>query len=80
MDHIIGNIIHLGYSLSLLYTLAVLLPGLGVGIRRLHDTNRSGWWLFISLIPLVGFIILIVWFATDSQQDANQYGPNPKSL
>ncbi|MFA5185060.1 MAG: DUF805 domain-containing protein [Patescibacteria group bacterium] len=61
-----------------LYSLAVLCPGLAVGIRRLHDTNRSGWWILIGLIPLIGTIILIVFLATDSQPGSNQYGPNPK--
>ncbi|MFI8236139.1 DUF805 domain-containing protein [Streptomyces sp. NPDC085866] len=64
--------------ISLIYTLAVLLPGLGVTIRRLHDTGRSGWWIFISLIPLVGTIILIVFLATEGKAEQNQYGPNPK--
>ena|SRR5215212_3848117 len=59
--------------------LALLLPNLGVGVRRLHDTGRSGWWLLIGLVPLVGWIVLIVFFVQDSQPD-NQYGPNPKGL
>jgi uncharacterized membrane protein YhaH (DUF805 family) len=60
-------------------SLALLLPGLGVGVRRLHDTGRSGWWLLIGLIPLVGAIVLLVFFVQDSQPD-NQYGPSPKGL
>ena len=60
-------------------SLALLLPNLGVGVRRLHDTGRSGWWLLIGLIPLVGWIVLIVFFVQDSQAD-NQYGPNPKGV
>ena len=60
-------------------SLALLLPGLGVGVRRLHDTGRSGWWLLIALVPLVGAIVLIVFFVQDSQAE-NQYGPNPKGL
>jgi uncharacterized membrane protein YhaH (DUF805 family) len=58
-------------------SLALLLPGIGVGIRRLHDTGRSGWWLLIGLIPIVGAIVLLVFFVQDSQPD-NQYGANPK--
>ena len=55
-------------------------PGIRLrGVRRLHDTGRSGWWLLIGLIPLVGAIVLIVFFVQDSQPD-NQYGPNPKGL
>lgn len=60
------------------YALAVFLPGLGVLVRRLHDTGRSGWWFLIILIPLVGAIILIVFLATEGNQTDNEYGPNPK--
>src|SRR3954452_16404341 len=59
--------------------LALLIPGLAVGARRLHDTGRSGWWLLIGLITLVGWIILLVFFVQDSKP-ANQHGPNPKGL
>lgn len=62
-----------------LYNLAVLLPSIGVAIRRLHDTNRSGWWLLIELVPLVGAIGLIVWTVRDSQPGDNKYGANPKT-
>jgi uncharacterized membrane protein YhaH (DUF805 family) len=60
-------------------SLALLLPGLGVAVRRLHDTGRSGWWLLIGLIPIVGAIVLLVFFVQDSHPD-NQYGPNPKAV
>lgn len=66
--------------LSILYSLAVLLPALAVGFRRLHDTGRSAWWLLIGLIPLIGAIVLIVFMASDSQPDTNKYGPNPKAI
>lgn len=62
-----------------LVSLAVLLPSLAVGARRLHDTGRSGWWQLLVLIPIVGWIILIVWFAMDGERGANEYGPDPKS-
>ncbi|MFD0419750.1 DUF805 domain-containing protein [Streptomyces sp. NPDC127108] len=65
--------------LEALYSVAVLLPGIAVGVRRLHDTGRSGWWLLLFLIPLVGLIILIVMLAKDSEPP-NQYGPNPKEV
>lgn len=69
----------LGYGvLYMLYSLALLLPALGVMVRRLHDVGKSGWWFFISLIPLIGIIWLFVLMVTDSQPGANQYGPNPK--
>ena len=66
--------------LAILYSLAVLLPGIGVSIRRLHDTGRSGWWLFIALIPLIGSIILLIYMVSDSQAETNQYGPSPKLI
>ena len=65
--------------LSGLYTLAVLIPGLAVSVRRLHDTGRSGWWMLANLIPCVGPIILLIFMIQDSQPGANQYGPNPKT-
>ena len=64
--------------LSGIYTLGVLIPSIAVGGRRLHDTNRSVWWLLIPLIPLIGAIVLIVFLASDSNPEKNQYGANPK--
>jgi uncharacterized membrane protein YhaH (DUF805 family) len=61
-----------------IYSLAVLIPSLAVSVRRLHDINRSGWWLLISFVPLVGIIVLLVFAVQDSQEGENQYGPNPK--
>ena len=64
--------------LSVIYSLALLIPGLAVAVRRLHDTNKSGWWILIALVPLVGIIVLIVFLATDGDPGANQYGnPDP---
>lgn len=57
--------------------LATLIPGLAVAVRRLHDISKSGWFLLIGLIPIIGFIVLIIWFVGDSHPD-NEYGPNPK--
>ena len=64
--------------LGSLYSLAVLCPTIGVGMRRLHDINRSGWWLLIGFIPIVGWIVLIVWAATGSDPGQNQYGSGPE--
>lgn len=61
-----------------LYWLAVFLPTLGVGVRRLHDTGRSGWWLVIVLIPIIGAIVLLFFLVKDSDPEANKYGDNPK--
>ena len=63
--------------LSGIFSLVVFLPGLAVAVRRLHDTDRSGWWLLIVLIPLVGWILLIVWFATEGTEGENRFGPDP---
>lgn len=57
---------------------ATFVPTLAVGTRRLHDIGKSGWGQLLFFIPIVGWIILIVWFATDSHPGDNQYGPNPK--
>jgi uncharacterized membrane protein YhaH (DUF805 family) len=82
LDNILGTTVEdLGYGyIYILYGLAVILPTLAVGIRRLHDLGKSGWWLFISLIPLVGSIWLIVLMATAGQTGENQYGPDPKAI
>ena len=54
--------------------LALLIPGLAVAVRRLHDTGRSGWWYLICLVPIVGQIMLLVFFCTAGQPHANEYG------
>lgn len=61
-----------------LVSLALLIPGIAVAVRRMHDVGRSGWWLLLGLIPLAGLVILY-WAASDSQPGANQWGPNPKT-
>jgi uncharacterized membrane protein YhaH (DUF805 family) len=53
--------------------LALLLPSIAVGARRLHDTGRSGWWQLLTF-TIIGIILLIVWFASDGEKDANKYG------
>ncbi len=58
----------LSHSLSSLYSLFMIIPSLAVGARRLHDTGRSGWWQLIALIPFIGAIILIIWFAQPSKR------------
>ncbi len=65
------------YLFSGILNLALLLPNLGVAVRRLHDTSRSGWWILIGLIPIIGAIVLLVFYVQDSHAD-NQYGPSPK--
>ncbi len=70
---IVGVMVHLPV-LSDIYSLAVLLPSLAVGARRLHDTDRSGWWLLIGLVPLIGFIVLIVFFVQKGTEKENRFG------
>jgi uncharacterized membrane protein YhaH (DUF805 family) len=65
--------------LGMIYVFAALIPNIAVLVRRLHDTNRSGWYYFIALIPLVGSIILIVFLCEDSHPQTNKWGPNPKN-
>lgn len=68
-----------GYGLlSGIYSLLVFLPALGVSVRRLHDTDRSGWWILIAFIPIIGALILLYFFVSDSQDETNSFGPNPK--
>ena len=67
---------------NLLLLLVMLVPGIALGVRRLHDTGKSGWWVLIGMIPylgIIGGIFLIVFFCEDSGPD-NKYGPNPKKI
>ncbi|MFG2292719.1 DUF805 domain-containing protein [Streptomyces sp. NPDC048603] len=63
-----------------LYFLATLLPSLGVSVRRLHDTGKSGWFLLLNAIPFVGGIIVLIFMATEGEAQANAYGQNPKAV
>ena len=67
----------LGNTLLTLVSLAILLPTLGVSVRRLHDVGRGGWWILLEL-TVIGTILLIFWWAQDSQAGDNEFGPNPK--
>lgn len=62
-----------------LYSLALVIPSLALQVRRLHDTNHSGWWLFIGLVPLIGGIILFIFDVLPGDPDLNCYGPIPSS-
>ena len=64
--------------LTCIYALAVLIPTLAVTVRRLHDTGRSGWWILIQLVPIVGVFILLYFLVSDSNPGTNAYGPSPK--
>ena len=63
-----------------IYSLAVLIPGLALGVRRLHDVGKSGWMLLIALIPIIGAIWLLVLMVTDSKEGTNKWGENPKDV
>ena len=62
-----------------IFGLIMFLPSISVAVRRLHDTDRSGWWWWLWLIPLIGWIILIVWYATKGTDGPNRFGPDPMS-
>jgi len=75
---VLDVVLGLGF-INLLYTLAVLLPAIAVGVRRLHDTDRSGWWMLIGLIPLIGAIVLLVFFCLEGEKQENRFGADPKA-
>ena len=82
VDGIAGTSTSLGGTLGLfggLYSLAVLIPSIALGARRLHDIGKSGWWQLIALIPILGWIVLLVWAVTEGHAGSNEYGPNPKA-
>jgi uncharacterized membrane protein YhaH (DUF805 family) len=68
------------YIIYVIYGLALIIPSIAVGIRRLHDINRTGWWILIALVPLVGLIVLLVFYATAGDRGTNRYGPEPIPL
>lgn len=68
----------LGSLLAVIIALGTFIPSLAAAVRRLHDTNRSGWFYLIGLIPLIGSILLLVWFCTEGTHGDNEYGPDPK--
>ena len=74
---LIGSIIKLPILTSI-YSLAVLVPSLAVAVRRLHDIGKSGLWFLLVFVPLVGAIVLLVFFCQDGEVGTNSYGPNPK--
>lgn len=81
LDGVLGTAAGLGYGLIyLVYALAVLIPSIAVSVRRLHDVGKSGWFILIGLIPIIGAIWLIILVCTDSDAGVTKYGPNPKLL
>ena len=80
LDDLFGTVSSdLGIGLLVgIYMLAVAIPGLAVSVRRLHDIGKSGWNYLISLIPIVGPILLLVWYCTEGERDSNGWGEDPK--
>ena len=74
---LLGNVSPAFTVAYMVWMLGLLIPSLAVGVRRLHDTNRSGWYLLLTFIPLVGGIVLLVFLATQGAPDSNRYGPPP---
>jgi len=78
-DSILGTDDVLAGLLSNLYSLGVLVPSVAVTVRRLHDIDRTGWWTLLVLVPVIGWIVLIVFNATEGTRSDNRYGPDPKA-
>jgi len=69
-----------GGILQMIFALGLLIPSIALGIRRLHDIGKSGWWYLLVLIPIIGWLALLYFYILDSQPGSNQYGENPKGL
>jgi uncharacterized membrane protein YhaH (DUF805 family) len=78
LANVSGSLGKAGFGFYGLFVLAMFLPGLAVAVRRLHDTGKSGWYLLVGIIPLIGFILLLVFYFADSSPEQNRYGPSPK--
>lgn len=75
-----GAFFWLFYGLLMLYSFATLIPTLAVSVRRLHDIGKSGWYYLIGIIPIVGPIILLIWFFTEGNDFTNNWGEDPKDI
>ena len=74
-----GGVMGFGSEIiSGLFSLVILIPGIAVAVRRLHDTGRSGFWIFIVLVPLIGIFVLLYFLLQESESGSNEYGSNPK--
>ncbi len=78
VDAVIINALNVPFGiLSAVYTIGILCPSFCVGVRRLHDTGRSAWWLLIALVPLIGAIVLLVFMCSRGTAGPNRFGPDP---
>lgn len=68
-----------GIFLSLLFILALIIPGMALNIRRLHDIDHSGWWMLVGFVPLLGGLILLIWHCTPGTAGPNRFGSDPKA-
>jgi uncharacterized membrane protein YhaH (DUF805 family) len=73
------TIMYIGVGLVLIYALAIIVPSIAVVVRRLHDQDKSGWYYFIGLIPLIGGIWMLILMITEGTSGPNQYGEDPKA-
>jgi uncharacterized membrane protein YhaH (DUF805 family) len=82
IDWLTGNINpETGLGLfSGLYALGVMIPGMAVSVRRLHDTGRSGWWLLVTFVPVIGAMVFLYFMVLDSNPENNEYGPSTKGI
>ena len=76
---VVEGLLSIGGYLTGIFALVHLLPSLGVTVRRLHDTGRSGWWILLSFIPIIGALVLLYFMAISAQPPANDYGPDPRA-
>lgn len=68
-----------GIALTFVFLIAMVIPGMAVNIRRLHDTDRSGWWVLIGFVPLLGAVMLLIWHCTPGTVGPNRFGADPKA-
>ena len=74
------NLLGIEGAIGFIYSLAILIPSIAVSIRRLHDTGRSGWWILIGFVPVIGILVLLVFYCLDGEPNDNEHGPDPKRL
>ena len=63
-----------------IFSLLIIIPSIAVGVRRLHDTNHSGWWYLLIIIPIIGWIVILIWLCKNSDEGDNRFGSNPKKI
>jgi uncharacterized membrane protein YhaH (DUF805 family) len=81
IDAVLGTTMQSGVGvIGTVASLALLIPSLAVAVRRLHDTDRSGWWVLAFLIPIAGFVLWLVFMLSDSNPHPNRFGPSPKQF